>query len=660
MKIVNIIKRNPFTFIIITIALIVSLLTIMYSVPVGLTEVGCVCFVAFISFRWYLKDMKRKIEQVQSLSEMVRLSDSDNAVVGAFPLPAALIQSDGELVWFNALFEGLLQDFSKMENNNLSSVIPLHTYLSDQNNAGSFEVTGDKGRYTVYPAALKDGAYALYFVDDTVLKDIRTKYQMSRPVVLLINVDSLEQAEDLMPHEDYYAMNSDIDRIISKWFVENKCIFRKFTDGRFFAVTESKNLDDMIANRFSVIDKVRNGHFGPSETEITLSIGVGHADEVDVCEDDAREALDMARGRGGDQVAIKTGDNYEFFGGISGGKEKRGKIKSRAFAGALAEYIQNSSNVLVMGHSFSDFDCIGAAGGIVAIARSVGKNAHVIVKKDKTMALPLIHMLESGSGAISFITPEKALSEINDNTLLIIVDTMRVKIVEEPRFLNLGLKTVVIDHHRMAVDHIEGSTYELLEPHASSACEMVTELVQYSPSKPKLTQNQAQGLLAGIMLDTKDFTLRVGSRTFDAASYLRSYKADTVAVRKLFAGSVDENIKINEIVNNAHFYDRYAISISEVKGESARLICSKAADELLTISNVDASFVISPLGENTLNISARSLERINVQLIMEQLGGGGHHSMAAAQLSDMTAEEAFALLKEKIDAYLSTSTDIGG
>ena len=206
----------------------------------------------------------------------------------------------------------------------------------------------------------------------------------------------------------------------------------------------------------------------------------------------------------------------------------------------------------------------------------------------------------------------------------------------------------------MAVDHIEGNTYELLEPHASSACEMVTELVEYSPSKPKLTPQQAQGLLAGIMLDTKDFTLRVGVRTFDAASYLRACKADTVAVRKLFAGTAEDNIQINNIVNSAVYYDRYAISISGAEGPSARLVCAKAADELLHIENVDASFVISKVGETSVNISARSLERINVQLIMEKLGGGGHHSMAAAQLKDITTQQAFKLLKATVDDYLRT------
>jgi len=495
---------------------------------------------------------------------------------------------------------------------------------------------------------------ALYFTDDTALKEIRKKYNMSRPAVLLVNVDSLEQAEDLMPHEDYYALGADIDRLVTKWFVEYNCVFRKFTDGRFFAITEYVNLQAMIQNRFGIIDKVRAEHFGPDEAEITLSIGVGHSLDFKECEDNAREALDMARGRGGDQVAVKTNDGYEFFGGISSGKEKRGKIKSRVFAAALDEYIENSERVLIMGHCFSDFDCIGAAAGVVAIARAKGKNAHIVVNKQKTMSLSLINMLETGSGAISFISPEKALDEAGVNTLLVIVDTMRVKLVEEPQLLEKGLKTVVIDHHRLAVDHIEGRTYELLEPHSSSACEMVTELVQYSPSKPKLTQNQAQALLAGIMLDTKDFTLRVGVRTFDAASFLRANKADTVAVRKLFAGTAEDNIQVNNIVNSAVYYDRYAVSVSGVTGASARLVCSKAADELLSIENVDASFVISSFGPGTINISARSYGRINVQLIMEKLGGGGHHSMAAAQLTDISAQDAFSLLKKTVDEYIKS------
>ncbi|MCH5197859.1 MAG: DHH family phosphoesterase [Oscillospiraceae bacterium] len=654
MNILHIIKNNPFFFITLLAAAFFAALTFRYSAIVGTVEAVCLSAVAVMAWRWYSNSLKRRKEQVKILSASLSTGDKGFDEASAFPLPVLLVNKDGEIIWFNSLFEKLLADFSLLKNNNIDSAIPFRKRAESEEELSSFEAKGDKGSYTVYPARLSDGSFALYFTDDTYLKNIRKKYNMSRPAVLLVNVDSLEQAEDIMPHEDYYALGANIDRLVTKWFVEYNCVFRRFTDGRFFAITEYVNLQAMIQNRFSIIDKIRSEHFGPDEAEITLSIGVGHSLDFKECEDNAREALDMARGRGGDQVAVKTDDGYEFFGGISSGKEKRGKIKSRVFAAALDEYIENSRGVLVMGHCFSDYDCIGAAAGVVAIARAKGKNAHIVVNKQKTMSQPLISMLESGTGAISFISPEKALDEAENNTLLVIVDTMRDKLVEEPKLLNMGLKTVIIDHHRLAVDHIEGSTYELLEPHSSSACEMVTELVQYSPSKPKLTQNQAQALLAGIMLDTKDFTLRVGVRTFDAASFLRANKADTVTVRKLFAGTAEDNIQVNNIVNSAVYYDRYAVAVSSVTGASARLVCSKAADELLSIENVDASFVISSFGAGAINISARSFGRINVQLIMEKLGGGGHHSMAAAQLTDISAQDAFALLKQTVDEYIKS------
>ena len=649
MKLGYIIRNNPFAVMAICFAAAFGAVSLFLSVPVGIVELVLVLSFLAFAVRYYLNTLARKKEQVRVLSRSLLSDDAQDALF-SFPLAAVLVEKSGEIVWYNTLFESILADFSTLKNCNINALLPFTEKVVGEKCTGGIDVNGGARRFSVYPAALANDRYALYFVDDTALKDIRTKYDLSRPVVLLVNVDSLEQAEDIMAHEDYYGLNSDIDRMITKWFVENNCVFRKFTDGRFFAVTEYQNLTAMIENRFGIIDKIRSAHLGSDEFEITLSIGVGHSLGFRECEENAREALDMARGRGGDQVAVKNGDAYEFFGGVSSGKEKRGKIKSRAFAAALDEYIEQADNVLIMGHAFSDFDCIGAGAGIVAIARAKAKNVHIVVDKKKTMAGPLVRMLENGAGAISFISPEAAPGYVFDNTLLVVVDTMRSKLVEAPALLNLGLRTVIIDHHRMAVDHIEGNTFEFMEPHASSACEMVTELVQYSPAKPKLTQTQAQALLAGIMLDTKDYTLRVGVRTFDAASFLKSCKADTVAVRELFCGSAEDNIQVNNIVNAAVYFDRYAISVSSVSGASARLVCSKAADELLSIENIDASFVISSF-DNVVNISARSLGRLNVQLIMEKLGGGGHHSMAAAQLKDVTAQEAFDLLKKTIDDY---------
>ncbi|MBR5410775.1 MAG: DHH family phosphoesterase [Clostridia bacterium] len=655
-----IVKTYPYTAAAFLLAAIAAGLTFIFSPMLAVIELTVLLVSVFLTIRWFLKKLARKRESVELLTSSMRVGEEEESRLDAFPFPVLLAGRDGDIIWYNTRFESLIPDFSSLKNGNVNDIFPLTEKLGANEDVSVLEIKGDKHAYTVYTSQLRDDLCAAYFVDDTILKEIRETYNMTRPVILLVNVDSLEQAEDVMPHEDYYAMNSDLDRMITKWFSEYDCVFRKVSDGRFFAITESRNLDSMMQTRFGVIDKVRTAHFGPDEADITLSIGVGHSLDFKESEDSAREALDMARGRGGDQVAVKNGDNYEFFGGLTSGKEKRGKVKSRVFAAALDEYIANASDVLVMGHAFSDFDCVGAAAGIVAIVRAKSKNVHIVIDKTRTMAASLVKMLESGSGAISFITPEKALELATPATLLVIVDTMRVKLVEAPKLLELGLKTVIIDHHRMAVDHIEGNTYELLEPYASSACEMVTELVQYSPAKPKLTPNQAQALLSGIMLDTKDYTLRVGVRTFDAASYLKSLKADTVAVRKLFAGSAEDNIQINNVVNGAKYFGRYAIAVADNNGPSARLICSKAADELLNIENVDASFVISSFG-GAINISARSLGRVNVQLIMEKLGGGGHHSMAAVQLPDLTVEQAEEQLKEAIETYMDTANaTLGG
>ena len=652
MRFLRVIKYNAVTFLAVLIAALIAAITCIYSPLLGLVELAAVLAFGAFAYRGCANELARKREQVRVLSASLITGEDTCGELLRFPLPVLLADTSGAFVWYNDLFDALLADFPDLQSGNVDAIFPFTEALKKLDKKNVFEVRGASRAFTVYVSDLESGKYALYFADDTALKEIRTKYVLSRPAVILLNADSLEQAEDLMPHEDYYVLNATIDRLITKWFVEYDCVFRKISDGRFFAVTEYKNLQAMTEARFDIIDKIRSGHFGPEDVEITLSIGVGHSNDFKKCEDEAREALDMARGRGGDQVAVKNGENYEFFGGISSGREKRGKVKARAFASALDEYIDQSSDVLVMGHSFGDFDCVGAAAGVVSIVRAKAKNVHVVVDKSRTMALPMIRMLETGSGAISFVSPERAEELAGPQTLLIITDTMRSKLVEAPSLLTRGMRTVVIDHHRMAVDHIEGNTYEFLEPYASSACEMVTELVQYAPCKPKLSAVQAQALLAGIMLDTKDFTLRVGVRTFDAASYLRACKADTVTVRKLFAGTAEENVQVNNIVNNASYHDRCAISVSSYTGPNVRLICSKAADELLNIEHVDASFVLYASGD-TVSVSARSLGRINVQLIMEKLGGGGHHSMAAAQLREVTVEEALQKLQESIEAYLS-------
>ena len=655
MRFKDILKMNPFAAAAILFALLVSGLTFIYSKTLAVIELASLTVLVVFAVWWMSNTLERKKNALHLLEQSIAQNGEAGQRTASFPLPSLLVNSNGDIVWFNELFDSVLESFEDVSGTTVFDIVPgAEAFLSGKN-LSSFEIAGKKKKFTVYPSELDEGLFALYFIEDTALKDIRTRFNLTRPAVLFINVDSLEQTEDSLAHADYYSVISDVERIISKWLVSHNCVFRKFTDGKFIVFTECSNLDNMVSHNFDILDKVRAYRSGHDEVDITLSVGIGKEESFTDCEYSARQALDMARGRGGDQVALKIGDSYEFFGGITSRKEKRGKIKSRIVAAALGEYIENCSSVYVMGHGFSDFDSLGASVGVAAIAAACGKPAYVVVNRRTTLALPLVEMLEKAGERINFISPDSAYENITEDSLVVVADTMRPKITEAPGLLERKLKTVIIDHHRMTVDHIDGAALLFHEPYASSACEMVTELIQYSPSKPKLTPAQAQALLAGIILDTKNFSLRVGVRTFEAAAFLRDRKTDTVAVRKLFSGSVEENINVSRIITAAKFYKNYCISVVDFDVPSLRLVASKAADELLDIENVDASFVISHNG-GEVYISARSLGRINVQLIMERLGGGGHQSMAACQLKDTTVQDALQQLKESIKIYFEKNS----
>ena len=649
---------NPFTVVFLCVATVLCGLTFVYSRALAAAELIVVLGLAVFAFFWFSDAVERKKNYLRRIESALAQSGEAYDRLAAFPFPAVLTDNSGAVLWCNAGFDGLADDFPEAVCSDIREYIGNRFDFAGEGYA-PFEAAGASRFYTVFPSRLDETAVVFYFVDDTALKQIRTEYNITRPVVLLINVDSLEQTEDNLAHAEYYALVSDIDRLISGWLVSYGCIFRKYSDGKFIAVTECRRLDEMTAKNFDLLDTVRNYRHESGDVDVTLSVGVGREEQFSQCEAGARQALDMARGRGGDQVAVKVGDSYEFFGGITNRKEKRGKVKSRIVAAALNDYIENAQAVYIMGHAYSDFDCLGAAVGVAAIARACGRPAHVVVNRKTSLALPLLAMMENAGARISIITPERAAEAAGEGALLVVTDTMRRNLVEAPALLSKGLPTVIIDHHRMTVDHIENAALLFHEPYASSACEMVTELVQYSPSKPKLTQAEAQALLSGILLDTKDFSLRVGVRTFEAAAFLRDRKTDTVAVKKLFAGTIEENLNVSRIMAGARFYKNYCIAVAGIEAPDMRLICSKAADELLHIENVDASFVVYASGPS-VNISARSYGKINVQLIMEALGGGGHQSMAACQLADTAPEAAVEKLKEAISAYMEKTQKQGG
>lgn len=644
----DVLKNNPFTVVIILLATLVSGITFVFSKLVAVVELAVIICVVVATLKYLSHISERKKDMLRSFEAAFLANGDITSCVTSFPFAYLIAGKNGNIEWFNSEFVKITEISDNKYTDNLISLIPQSERVFSDNDFSPFELRIGACQFTIFSSAFED-KFVFYFINDTDMKLIRDEYYLTRPSVLLINVDSLEQTEDVMDHADYYSVVSDIEREITKWLVDNKAVFRKYADGKFVAVTESQHLDLMIKNKFKILDRIRLYRYGEREVDITLSVGVGRERSFSESENSARQALDLARGRGGDQAVVKNGESYDFFGGTTNRKEKRGKIKSRTVSVALDEYIENSSAVFIMGHSYSDFDAVGAAVGISAIARAHGKTAYIIVNKKTTFAMPLINRFAAANEKKFFISPESASELIDDDSLLVITDTMRSNLVEAPQLLERIKNVILIDHHRMPVDHIDSAVLEFHEPYASSACEMVTELVQYSPSKTKLTAIEAEALLSGIILDTKNYTVRVGVRTFEAAAYLKDCRADTVAVKKLFSATAEENIGIKNLLSNAEFIKNYAVCYSVEDEEVSRLVSSKAADELLNIEGVDASFVVTSIN-GTVNISARSLGRVNVQLIMEHFGGGGHQSMAACQLNDTTVEQAFIALKEYLEA----------
>lgn len=490
--------------------------------------------------------------------------------------------------------------------------------------------------------------YLVYFVDITELYETKLTAEKTKPVVMLTMIDNYDELIGNENEGGKARLLSDIQNVIQD-FVDNTNGFIKNLDKyRHIILIEKENLDEIVKNRFDILDKVRSIET-PNGIPITLSIGVAEVKKsLAQAEADARQALDMCLGRGGDQVSIRTDSGYEFFGGISKGVEKRTKVKTRIVASALVELIKSADNILIMGHKFADLDCLGSAIGMAKACQSFGKKVNIVLDTKRNLADCLVQRMVENNMQGLIVLPDNASDFITDNTLLIVMDTHTEVLVESAEVFNRCKQIVVIDHHRKLVNHIEKAVIFYHEPYASSASEMVTELVQYFGDGCKLSSFEAEALLSGIMLDTRNFVIRTGVRTFEAAAYLRKLGADTVEVRKLFASSMDSYQRKTRVVSSAEIYKSCAIASCDFTSDDLRIVAPQAADELLNISGVKASFVLYEQNE-VINVSARSMGAMNVQRIMERMGGGGHHTMAAAQIPNSTCDKVRQTLLEIID-----------
>ena len=628
----------------------------------ALAELAAALGVTAVSLALAPRLKSRVDSSVKRLNNALDLTQRES--VERFPLPVLTADAAGRVVWYNDLFRARVMGDQELEDEDVHAFIGDVT-LQELADVGSTPTVYGDRMYTVYAGALgrsRSGGvpvYMLLFVDDTSLKQVAEEYEGMHPAVMYIAADNLLEATQNLRDSERAAVTGGVEKIIENWMSEYPAFMCRLGDARFVAVTEDRQLNRMIDDKFSVLTNMRRFSYAGVKG-LTLSIGVGRGDSVKESGDKAKQALDMALGRGGDQAAIKQRDAYEFFGGVSMGVEKGTKVHTRITATAIEELIEGSENVLIMGHRFADLDALGAAIGMYSEALAQKKEAYIVMSRHKTLTMPLVKRMEEQGRGGMLIEPEQALRILTKKSLLIIVDTHRPDFVESPELYRAAKAVIVIDHHRKVVDHIENALIFFHEPGASSASEMVTELLQYMGqrgNKPVVGKFEAEALLAGIMLDTRNFIMRTGVRTFEAAAYLKSCGADIISVKQLFTDDIEDYKMRNTIVSGADVYRECAIAIADIVDNDIRVISSQAADEMLNITGVKASFVLYA-SDGLVNISARSMGKINVQLIMEALGGGGHQTMAAAQLDDISLTDAKVRLLSEIDKYYASLGDV--
>ena len=510
----------------------------------------------------------------------------------------------------------------------------IHTIFSDK---GTDTRRNDKW-YVVFGVKSGSGA-VVYFIDNDLYKSNSDEYIASRPVVAIVTFDNKEELERQAEEGKASQVTVAVEQTIVKWVASTTGFYKKISGGRYVIVMEERYIQKFMDEKFRILEDIREIKIN-ERVNATISIGVGHGGQT-FKENElwARQALEIALGRGGDQAAVKQSEEYKFFGGVSKGVEKRDKVRTRVIAGSLITHVKNSSNVIIMGHRYSDLDAVGACIGMwSSVSKGLKKPAYICINRQQTLAKPLVASFEKAGFENIFKTESEILDIMDSRSLLIIVDTHSPNFLESKLIYEHADRVVVIDHHRMMVNHIDNAVVFFHEPYASSACEMTAELIQYLSSEPP-SRLESEAMLSGIMLDTKNFVLRTGVRTFEAAAYLRKNGADTVEVKRLFSNSIDTYKVKYKLVSDAEIFNYCAIACADETTPDIRIASAQAADELLGIENVKASFVMYKTGK-TVNISARSLGDLNVQVIMESLGGGGHQTMAACQMEDVSIAEA--------------------
>ncbi len=646
--------------------IIIAIILIVLSIREPKAIIPSIVFYALVLLYSVWSSKKRKAEITKHIDELtLNVDKAAQSTIINSPFPLVVVETSGNIIWKSSNF---IKTFANIDiGTYLSDIIKeLKQKIDKDNNDKAPAIyesmkIGEK-TYKIIAESVKSkekGAKSeylstIYFLDETNYVNLLNDFSNSRTCIGIVVIDNYEELMQRATEEEKLKITSEAEKSIYAWVNKYNGLSIKSERDTYVCIFDQYHVEQIKDEKFDILDEIKEIKTDDN-IQTTLSIAISEEGESNVDKyKSAKAVIDIALGRGGDQAIIKQNGKYYFFGGRTQEVEKRTRVKARIVSQALEELVNSSSNVLIMGHTNSDIDAMGSAMGVYRFVKAIGKDAYIVNETTGTSLDTFIQDLkdiEDYQGVL--VDKNTALSKISSDSLLIVVDTDKKNYVEVPELLTKTDKIAVIDHHRRGTDYIENAMLTFHEVYASSACELVTEIVEFSERAIHLTTFEVEALYAGIMMDTKNFTFKTGVRTFEAAAFLRKCGVDIIKVKKWFQSDLETYNKISEIVAKSEIMnDTIAISVYDKADPDANITCAKAADELLTISNITASFVIGKLGDR-ICISGRSIGDINVQLILEKLGGGGHITVAGAQIEGMTEEEVKQELINRINEYLT-------
>ncbi|OFO61586.1 phosphoesterase [Peptoniphilus sp. HMSC075B08] len=642
---------------------IILILILLFVRPLyGLLGILGLAYVAFLAYNKINSKNEENLKNLENLNK--RFDSLTKQAIFDMPFPLVVTDEKAKILWYNTPFINLFNEKDVIDSDleNLIGDIDIANILNSQGER-TIPVELNKRFFNIYTNVVEnksekgEGRSVLfYLVDNTAYQNLKDKYTDDFAIVAKVEVDNFDEAISSAPSEIRPLLIAEIDSTISQYFEEYDALVRKSDEDLYLVVMNFKSLRAIKEKKFDILDDLRDLNKGNS-IPITLSIGVssfGLNFKDAYVESDS--SLDLALGRGGDQAVVKVEDNYEFFGGKSKAVEKRNKVKARVIGEALKQLIERSENVYIMGHKNPDMDAIGAAIGCLRATLNRNKEGYIVLEKSNPSIDNLIDRMKEEEPEIyeKVISRETAINRIKHSSLLVLVDNHKPSFTECPELLDKTNQIVVIDHHRRGKEFVDNPVLQYVEPYASSTCELITEMLTYMSSDLNLTHFEADALMSGIVVDTKNFSFQTGVRTFEAASVLKRAGANMIKVKALFQDDLDTMVYRAEVIHNTKMiHDNIAVSRFDKESNNSVLVAAQAADALLDINGIDASFVLT-INDGKTHISGRSRgEVVSVQLILEKIGGGGHLNMAGAQLDTTDLDEAEKILTEAIDEYLT-------